>query len=87
MARKKVYKVKHYKTGYRRRRNNAFLKVFFLVLGCAAVFVLSYLLLGPLTDLIYNNTITSSNSSEVNSSISSNPNKTEDKSSFYRAKE
>lgn len=64
MARKKVYKIKHYKTGYRRRKNNAFLKVFLLVVGCSVVFVLSYLLLGPLTDLIYDKTITSSDSSE-----------------------
>lgn len=64
MARKKVYKVKHYRGGYRRRKKSTYLKVFLLVLASAAVFILSYLLLGPLTDLLYNNTVNSSSEQE-----------------------
>ena len=73
MARKKIYKIKHYKTGYRRKRS-AFKKALFGLLIIGAVFAASFLIVGPVLDAMYNKTVepdTSSASSVPSSTVSS----------------
>ena len=56
MARKKIYKIKHYKTGYRRKRSGL-KKVLLGLLIAGAVFAASFLIIGPALDAMYNKTI------------------------------
>lgn len=64
MARKKIYKVKHYKTGYRRKRS-AFKKALIGILIVGAVFAASFLIVGPMLDNMYNNTLEPDTTSSV----------------------
>ncbi len=56
MARKKIYKIKHYKTGYRRKRST-FKKIVLSLLIVGAVFTASFLIVGPMLDKMYNKTL------------------------------
>ena len=58
MARKKVYKVKHFRSPYHRKNNKKLIKIALIVLGCVVVFAISFAVLGPLTDMLYNKVTT-----------------------------
>lgn len=51
--RRKVYKVRHFSSPYRRKNSKKIMRISLIVLSCVLIFAIAFWGIGPLTDMIY----------------------------------
>ena len=52
--RRKVYKVRHFRSPYKRKNNKKIMRISLIVLSCVLIFAIAFWGIGPLTDMLYN---------------------------------
>lgn len=51
--RRKVYKVRHFRSPYKRNNNKKIMRISLIILSCILIFAIAFWGIGPLTDMIY----------------------------------